>query len=148
MDEHASQVPMTTGDTALVRFLFPKPAERRTGAIVAWWEKRRIAYNLIVGGAGLATMGLATVASLLPPDPPRFYFSFVPIVVVGILANVCYTLGPIVEVATNRFFGRKLLPIGPTLFRNGLVFSVGVVFVLPTIIMTLAWLVRVVFAIF
>jgi hypothetical protein len=93
-------------------------------------------------------MGLATVASVLPPDPPRFFFSFVPIVVVGILANVCYTLGPVTKVVTNRLFGGLLLPIGPTLFRNGLVFSVGLVFVLPTIMMTLQWLVRVVFGIF
>ena len=40
----------------LSEFLFPAPAERRTGAIWAWWEKRRLAYNLWVGTAGTFTV--------------------------------------------------------------------------------------------
>lgn len=134
---------VAAGDSPLVRFLFPAPAERRAGAILAWWEKRRPAYNLIVGAGGLVTVG---VAMLLTPASGAFPFG--PILAVGVMANLCYTLGPIAEVLANKVFGRRLLPLGPTLFRNGLVFSVGLTFVLPMIVMTAATILRILSGIF
>ncbi|MDX1394797.1 MAG: hypothetical protein R3195_10400 [Gemmatimonadota bacterium] len=143
MHERGDYDVVAAGETPLVRFLFPAPAERRAGAIVAWWEKRRFAYNVIVGAGGLATVGVAML--LTPASGP---FPFGPILAVGVMANLCYTLGPIAEVLANRVFGRRLLPLGPTLFRNGLVFSVGLTFVLPMIVMTAATILRILSGLF
>ena len=56
---------------------------------------------------------------------------------VGVFANVAYTLGSIIEVTVNNVWGKKVLPVGPMLFRQGVLFSVGLTFVLPTIIITI-----------
>jgi len=132
-----------SGDSALVRFLFPEPAERRAGAIIGWWERRRIPYNLVVGAAGMTAIGIAAAFSVIPPGLPGFVFPLGGIIVVGVLANLCYSLGALVEIATHRLWGRRVLPVGPTLFRQGLLFSVGVTLVLPTIMLTIAWILRV-----
>ena len=133
-------------DSPLVRFLFPAPAARRTGSIIAWWEKRRLAYNVIVGGGGLITLSIAEIGSLVLGE--GLFSPLAPIIQIGILANICYTLGPIAEVAANKLFDRRLLPIGPTLFRNGLVFSLGLTLVLPIIMMTLGLIFRLLSGVF
>ena len=110
----------------LVEFLFPAPAPRRAGAIVRWWEARRLPYNLMVGAAGLASLAVIEVVSLLPwmgGGPP--WIPWQPIVAFGVLANLCYLLGPALEIALTRLWGHTVLPIGPALFRMGLTFSVG-----------------------
>ena len=128
MNEPIESFEGPSGDSALVRMLYPAPAERRPGAILRWWEKRRLPYNLIVGASGLAAAPLHTVVHGVPPD------FFTGVVAVGVFANVAYTLGSIVEVAVHTLWGRKILPIGPVLFRQGVLFSVGLTFVLPTIV--------------
>lgn len=121
---------------ALARLLFPLPALRRTPEVIfGWWESRRPTYNLIVGGAGLITLGTMQLISWLPPHMPMG----VPwqlVVVYGVLANVCYTFGAMIEAALARAWGDTVAPVGPTLFRHGLVFSVGLT-LLP---IPLAWL--------
>jgi len=51
--------------------------------------------------------------------------ALLPILVYAVLANVCYTLGPIIELILERVWKDRLLPIGPALFRQGLAFSIG-----------------------
>ena len=52
--------------TALTRLLFPLPALRRSPEMLfAWWESRRVAYNAIVGGAGLVTIAALQFISFL-----------------------------------------------------------------------------------
>jgi len=131
MSEHIDSYEGPTGDGPLVRLLYPTPAERRTGAIISWWEKRRLRYNLIVGASGLATLGLNTLVFGASEG------MFLGVVIVGVLANVAYTLGAITEVTVQKLWGRKVLPIGPMLFRQGVLFSVGLTLVLPTIILTI-----------
>jgi len=111
--------------TALARLLFPVPALRRSPEVIlGWWESRRPTYNLIVGGAGLLTLGTIEVLSLLPPHlPMRVPWQLV--VIYGVLANVCYSFGFLFESLLARLWGDEVAPIGPTLFRHGLVFSVG-----------------------
>ena len=53
---------------SLTDFLYPMPARRSVGGIVKWWEKRRLAYNLAVGSAGLVSVGLVHVFLALPPN--------------------------------------------------------------------------------
>jgi len=131
--------------TSLTEFLFPAPAHRSVRGIVAWWESRRLKYNLIVGGSGLLSLAISTVLMWLPPDRERFPFPLLPVVVFGVLANVCYTLGPALEVAIEKLWGRKALPTGPTLFRMGLTFSVGLT-QMPTLLSCFDWLYRVLHA--
>jgi hypothetical protein len=121
--------------TALARLLFPVPALRRSPEILGWWESRRPTYNLIVGGAGLLTVGTIEVLSLLPPYLPM-QVPWQLVVAYGVLANVCYSFGFLFESVLTRLWGDEVAPVGPTLFRHGLVFSVGLT-LLP---IGLAWL--------
>ena len=125
--------------TALAKLLFPAPALRRSPEMLfAWWESRRPTYNLIVGGAGLLTLGTIEVLSLLPPHlPMRVPWQVV--VVYGVLANVCYTFGFMLESLLAQLWGDEVAPVGPTLFRHGLVFSVGLT-LFPIGIAWLSWL--------
>ena len=52
------------------------------------------------------------------------------VVAYGIAANVCYSFGYLMEWLLDRLWGDEVAPVGPTLFRHGLVFSVGLT-VLP-----------------
>ena len=131
MSEHIDSYEGPSGDGALVRLLYPAPAERRTGAIIKWWEKRRLRYNLIVGASGLVTLGLHALVHGLQGG------TLGAVAAVGIFANVAYTLGSIAEVTVNNLWGRKVLPVGPVLFRQGVLFSAGLTLVLPTIIITI-----------
>jgi hypothetical protein len=63
------------------------------------------------------------------------------------MANVCYLLGPTIEIALQELWGDKLLPVGPGLFRMGLTFSVGLA-LFPALLFTIAWVVRVVIGLF
>jgi len=131
--------------SSLVRFLYPTPAERSVVGIFRWWERRRLGYNLIVGSAGVVSLGLSWLISALPPDGqiiPMFPDVLVPIGVVGLLANLWYFAGSITESVVHRIWGRNLLPVGPALFRMGLTFSVGVMFI-PTLMMIMFWVARV-----
>jgi len=134
----------------LTEFLFPAPAERRTGAIWAWWEKRRLPYNVWVGTAGLFSVAVGTLLSLVPPTslgPPPLHLLWQPVVMFAVLANVFYTSGAVLETFAEKLFGRQLLPIGPSLYRIGLTFSVGLA-LFPTLIMLLGWIFRIVSAVF
>jgi hypothetical protein len=134
--------------TALIDFLFPAPAPRTTGGIIGWWETRRLKYNLTVGGAGVVSLGATGVLTALPPDPRGLPPDvWIPILVFGVLANVCYALGPLAELAIDRLGGSKVLPTGPTLFRMGLTFSVGLTF-LPTMITAIDWVYRILHRLF
>lgn len=123
-------------------FLFPEPAERRVGAIIGWWESRRLPYNLIVGASGVVSLSVLAISSALPPNPIPFAFSMVPVVIYGVLANLCYTLGSVVEVACHKLWGSELLPVGPSLFRAGLTLSVGLTLVVPVILAAVVWVLR------
>ena len=128
------------GGTFLADFLYPEPAERRVGAMIGWWEKRRLPYNLIVGAIGLVplTVGVlftTLVASLQPVDMFRAAIWW------GVIANLCYTLGPVAEIALEKLFGRRLLPAGPLLFRAGVTVAVGVT-LLPLIPLTIGFILR------
>lgn len=133
--------------TALTEFLFPAPARRSLPAIVGWWERRRPAYNLMVGGAGLFSVGVLHLLAQLPPGaygfPDGRVFWWLPVAAVfGVMANVCYMLGPALEVLIHGLWGRRVLPVGPALYRMGLTFSVGLA-LLPTLLAGLEWGVRV-----
>jgi hypothetical protein len=121
---------------SLGEFLFPAPAERSPGAIIRWWEKRRLAYNLAVGAAGsVSYVALSVVNSIIRGEPQVVPWQFVVLFAVG--ANVMYLLGPAVESLILKIWGRSVLPAGPSLYRMGLTFSVGLA-LFPTLISLIA----------
>ena len=126
------------------RFLYPSPAPRSVGGIFRWWEKRRLAFNLIVGGGGAVSLGAHGILNGMQgvTDSPQL-IAIVPLLLV---ANLCYTLGPVTESALHKIAGRDVAAVGPHLLRAGLALSVGVSFLLPmlaagvrTAIGVLAW---------
>jgi hypothetical protein len=79
----------------------------------------------------------------LPPFAHNLTFTWGPIIGFGVLANICYLLGPTVETAIEKLGGGKILPTGPALFRMGLTFSVGLT-MLPTLLASMDWVFRII----
>lgn len=113
------------------------------GGILRWWESRRIPFNLVVGGSGLTAIAAAMLVASLPPAAPGFGMSWVPVVVYGVMANLCFTLGPAIEIALEKLWGKDVLPAGPVLWRMGLTFSIGLTLGLPLILLAVGWVFRV-----
>lgn len=132
--------PSPTG--GLTGYLYPTPAPRRVGAILKWWEKRRLPYNLAVGAAGLFTLGYGSLVALLPPNggldypPPGGFLAY------AVVLNLAYLLGPTVEIAVHKLFRGDVLPTGPALYRVGLTLGVGFT-LLPSLVITIAWIARI-----
>lgn len=131
----------------LVEALYPLPDIRRTPlSLLRWWESRRLLYNKVVGATGLVTLAGFSVMALLPPDPMplrNLPGLAVGAAIYGILANGCYSLGWLAELAAQRLWGRRTPDVGPLLFRQGLIFSVGLT-LLPLLFAGLIWMARVV----
>ncbi len=95
--------------------------------VIHWWESRRAAYNLSLFAIGAATLVAAVWIGdyLTKPgvdfEKPLGIFFGVPLY--AIAANVCYTLGWIVElwVIGHNFEGHRA--VAPRLFKAGFVFS-------------------------
>jgi hypothetical protein len=135
--------------TSLIERLYPLPDYRRTPlSLLRWWESRRLLYNKIVGATGVATLGGLWTLSALPPisEPLPLSFAMGGALVYGLMANLCYTMGWGVEIVARLLWGRDAPDMGPVLFRQGLIFSVGLT-VLPLFVMTIAWIVQVVLAV-
>ena len=130
-----------SGGSSLTDFLYPVPAPRNTWGIVKWWESRRLKFNLVVGASGFASLGVFSALMSLPPSSHNLVWTWVPIIGFGILANICYLLGPAVETLIEKFSRGKILPTGPALFRMGLTFSVGLT-LLPTLLASMDWVFR------
>jgi len=108
--------------SALTRYFFhtvyyPESAWR----VVGWWERRRVSYNLTVGVTGLFTLAVVGALGMLPPLAGVLTI----VAVYGVLANVCYSLGAVADLVARRIGGPDWAPVGPTLFRYGFVFSIG-----------------------
>jgi len=130
--------------SSLAEFLYPAPAPRSVGKIIGWWERRRLFYNAAVGAAGLVSLtAVTTVAAIAGGEPGPMIL--LPAAVFGVMANVCYLLGPAAEILAHMLWGRTVLPLGPALYRIGLTFSVGLA-LFPTLLVTLWAVAAVVFS--
>lgn len=129
--------------TDLAEFLFAAPARRNVPAIVAWWERRRLAYNAFVGAAGVVSLGSVGAAGVLMGEGVNLAGGLVGAAVFGVMANLCYFLGPVAEIVIGKLWGRRVLPTGPALYRMGLTFSVGLA-LLPTLLVMMLMAARVV----
>ena len=130
--------------SALTRYFFsPVYTPRSAWSIVAWWERRRPVYNLVLAAAGILSLGIHSLVDLLPPRaaPPEVPLGLVGVVAYGVLANLCYTAGPAVDLYIRRRWADRYAVVGPTLFRYGFVFSVELT-LLPIPLSFLDWALR------
>lgn len=131
--------------SALTEFLFAAPASRSTPAIIAWWERRRLAYNAWVGAAGLVSLGAVGFYDALSGGEGIFPEALIAAAVFGGTANICYFFGPATEFLFEKLWGRAVLPTGPLLYRMGLTFSVGLA-LFPTLLTVMLVALRVILA--
>ena len=125
--------------SALTRLLFPAPAElRNTAAIFRWWESRRLTYNVIVGGTGVFTLLAIKSIGMIPPMSMTVPVFWPGILAYGFFANLCYSLGFITEAVMTRAWHEETPRVGPAMFRQGLVFSVGLT-LFPVALMGISW---------
>lgn len=130
--------------SSLVKVLYPVSDLRRTPlTTIRWWESRRMVFNKAVGSAGVVTLAGLSVLAALPPysSPMALPVVLMGAVVYGVLANGCYTLGWMAEFLARRVWGRSTPDLGPLLFRQGLIFSVGLT-LFPLLLGTIAWIGR------
>jgi hypothetical protein len=108
--------------------------------IIRWWEARRFRFNVIVGAVGTATWILVMTAGSAAVKPGVDFEE--PLVMIlgpfvyGFLANICYTLGWIIDTIFYRGTPRTRL------YKSGLIFSV-VLTALPGFWAVVAWLITV-----
>ena len=129
----------------LQRLLFEPTIERTPLRVIQWWESRRLSYNVIVGLTGLGTLVWVNALELAlgngwliaPWSGPHAAQQRVAIGVYAFAANLCYSMGWVVETLAERWLKRPVYGLGPALFRHGLVFSVGLT-LLPALIVTVA----------
>lgn len=77
--------------------LFPEADKNSFEAAFAWWEKRRLRYNIAVGIPGVV-MDLLTGPTHLNLWSIAFIFLF------GVMANSCYCLGYLIEFFLKYYF--------------------------------------------
>ena|SRR5712691_2673545 len=109
---------------------------------IAWWEIRRIPFNLIVLVVGFASgLVIELVGSRLvrPGEDVEEPIGII-IAVIGyaVAANICYSLGWITELLWSGGDTTRTEAIRPKVFRLGIIFSV-VLTILPAILIPLAW---------
>lgn len=122
----------------LLRRLCARPFLDRDGAgvgawgVIWWWEKRRIAFNLIVGATGLLTLLLCVAIALMTepilgdiglPDP---LFALFQIAAYAIAANVLYTGGWFTELLVTQSRNRAIPDFQRYAFVLGTLFAIAV----------------------
>ena len=137
--------PKSSVVSQFLNWFFAVPTGKRTlWTIIAWWELRRIAYNLIVGSVGVCSLLLffffITHSGALGPGEDAE--EPMGIIAAPFLMNICYSSGVFLEILLfwrNREQSRE---VGPKLLRIGFYFSLVVVLI-PSVLWGLTWLIHV-----
>ena len=110
--------------------------------VIAWWEVRRIPYNLSILVAGIVTITVIELVGshfALPgedvEEPLGIVFG---IAAYAVAANVCYSLGWITELLWSRGDTTRTVITRPKLFRLGLIFSI-LLTLAPAVLVPLLW---------
>jgi hypothetical protein len=105
--------------------------------IVRWWESRRFRFNLYIGAVGLVTWFLVLIAGSAAVKPGVDFEEPIAMIfgpfVYALMANLCYTLGWVVDTVQFRGSPRT------DLYKAGVVFSV-ILTALPGVWAVVAWL--------
>lgn len=109
----------------------PKP-QMRPIEIIAWWEIRRVPYNLIIGITAVFSLALflLLITAVGELKPGEDAVEPMALMAAAVIMNLCYTAGWVVELvlmAIRRHDAR----MGPLLFKAGTAFSL-VVAVIPS----------------
>lgn len=124
--------------SALTRYFFRNELDvPSTAQTIAWWEARRPTYNLVVGTAGVFTLSWMALMLKLVGGGFGDGFPIAAPLIYGIMANISYTLGWMIELWLKRLLGRNAATAGAALFRYGFAFSVGLT-LMPAVMITLA----------
>ncbi len=99
--------------------------ERRWWQVMAWWEWRRLPYNLIVGLGGTLGLLLFVWFNRLPPKlVPEPTVDPLPVILFGVGANFFYTAGWVAELIARALWPEKAVKLGPQLLILGSLLSV------------------------
>lgn len=103
--------------------------------VIVWWEKRRIAYNLIVGVVGVVSLLVFFAAIELAGGvgPGEDAVEPLALIAAPVLLNVAYTAGWMAEVLVRLVYPGVPRRFGPVLLGMGLGVTV-VVEVLPAVV--------------
>jgi hypothetical protein len=114
------------------KFFYRDPSGSNPLRTFAWWEIRRIPYNLVVGATGLVSSAMCLITGVLCehfvgdpigiPDPPLF--ALLGVIAYGVMANVCYTGGWVAELVVQKIWPGKGNDFGRISFFLGLGFSI------------------------
>jgi hypothetical protein len=98
-----------------------------SGQVIRWWELRRLLYNAALLFIGLAAIGCMEwlMGQVVPAgeDAIEPMALVLGVVVYGIMANLCYTLGWVIELRRRRTDPVAARQRGQWMFRAGLLFS-------------------------
>jgi len=108
--------------------------------IIQWWEGQRFRFNVIVGTVGVTSWILLMIAGSAALKPGEDFEEPIAMLfgpfVYAFLANLCYTLGWILDTIFYRGSPRTRL------YKSGLIFS-AVLTALPGVWAVVAWLITV-----
>lgn len=134
------------------RFFSRRETTYGTFEIIAWWELRRIPYNVVVGATGIVTIVIIATAAWIAsqkfgdpiefPDPPLF--ALMAVIAYGVCANICYTGGWIAELLARSVWKEKVGAFAQITFVLGFVFSILLTLV-PALLIVFALVVRLLF---
>ena len=104
--------------------------------VTRWWQQRRVRYNLLVGVVGLFTWWSVLLAGSAAVKPGVDFEEPLAMIigpfVYAMMANICYSLGPVLD------SWRKVTTPSKHLFRAGLFFSLALT-ALPGFWAIFAW---------
>ena len=104
----------------------------RTRDVIAWWESRRVPYNFIVGTAGLVSAIIVLLTEIVTEHfvgeaigaGASPLFEVFAIIIFGVMANICYTGGWILELLSRRIWQARAAAFGEIAFTWGTLCSV------------------------
>lgn len=121
-------------------------AKSHPAHIVAWWELRRLPYNLIVGATGCLSLAVffgvaftceqSSGVPLGMPEPPLLVL--LAAVAYGIVANIFYTGGWVLELLVAKVWHVSTPVFGPIAFTLGTAVFVVVTLVPAGLVVLLA----------
>ncbi len=127
-----------------LEWFFENPPEHRPWwKVIAWWEIRRIPYNIIIGVVGFISLLLFFLFIHLAHElkPGEDAIEPLALIFAPILMNFAYTAGWVIELLLRLIWHGKPGQIGPKLLKSGLLFSLCVV-LLPSVLWFTIWLWR------
>jgi hypothetical protein len=115
---------------------------RPTFDAIAWWEWRRIPFNVMVVISGAASFAAILLVGARLVNPGEDVVEPLAVIFGGVAyligANALYTLGWVTELLWSGGDTRRTEPLRAGIYRKGVIFSVALT-LLPGILVPLLW---------